>query len=76
MFERSCILNLFSLGKSSENSKVTFGYFYDWDSGGEFKAVYKHRAGQIDVNLRRTEKGYVHKDVTLPGFIEWLKEKQ
>jgi len=57
----------------NDSTAVTFGYFRDWDTGKEYKSVYRSRSGVIDIGLQRTEEGFVHKQPTFQGFIEWLE---
>ena len=59
----------------NDSTKVTFGYFYDWRTGEEFKSVYKANPGVIETNLRRLEDGYIHKKPSFEGFIEFLRRK-
>jgi len=58
----------------ADSTAVTFGYFYDYENyGREFKTVYRAKGGAYAANLIRTEQGYIHREPTLEGFIEFIR---
>lgn len=57
----------------NDSTEVTFIYYRS--TFGDFKAVYEHEPEIIVGELIKKEKGYIHKEPTLKGFVKWIDNK-
>ena len=81
IYQNFTILNLLSLYEKYEeecyndSTKVLFGYFYNYETGKEFKIIYEPKDDLMMANFVRTEHGYIHREPTFNGFIVFLRQQ-
>jgi len=59
----------------NDSTLVHGAMFRDYDSGQDFWARHRPRAGVMEANLLFLEDRWLHRQPTFEGFISWLRKK-